>query len=174
MLNSEQILNQKLGGRDKNFAPFDFTESMHLLDSEAKVDHFIGAHFDDAAEDDSSEPAPVLGLNLREYFQKRHLVDQLPVEPLPPIENPLEMTQNHEDWVRGQEDFKINLEQLQGLHSPDARPDGRTNVFPSELVGDVSANNVFNPEAQRELAAYHENMKSAASSFDIKSWETLT
>ena len=101
MLNSEQILNQKLGGRDKNFAPFDFTESMHLLDSEAKVDHFIGAHFDDAAEDDSSEPAPVLGLNLREYFQKRHLVDQLPVEPLPPIENPLEMTQNHEDWVRG-------------------------------------------------------------------------
>lgn len=174
MLNSEQILNQKLGGRDKNFAPFDFTESMHLLDSEAKVDHFIGAHFDDAAEDDSSEPAPVLGLNLREYFQKRHLVDQLPVEPLPPIENPLEMTQNHEDWVRGQEDFKINLEQLQGLHSPDERPDGRTNVFPSELVGDASANNVFNPEAQRELAAYHENMKSAASSFDIKSWETLT
>ena len=42
MLNSEQILNQKLGSsRDKNFAPFDFTESM--LDNEAKVDHFIGA-----------------------------------------------------------------------------------------------------------------------------------
>jgi len=28
------------------------------------------------------------------------------------------MTQNHEDWVRGQEDFKINLEQLQGLTVP--------------------------------------------------------
>lgn len=83
--------------RDKNFAPFDFTESMLLDGGEvAKVDHhFIGAHFDDevaAANDSSGEPAPVLGLNLREYFQKRHLVDQLPVEPLPPIENPLEMT----------------------------------------------------------------------------------
>ena len=44
MLNSEQILNQKIGNREKNFAPFDFTESM--LDSEAKVDHFIGAQFD--------------------------------------------------------------------------------------------------------------------------------
>jgi len=64
-----------------------------MMDNEVKVDHFIGAHFDDAAEDDSNDPgAPVLGLNLREYFQKRHLVDQLPVEPLPPIENPLEMT----------------------------------------------------------------------------------
>ena len=38
---------------------------------------------------------PVLGLNLKDYFLKRHLVDQPPVEPLPPIENPLEMTQNH-------------------------------------------------------------------------------
>ena len=36
----------------------------------------------------------------------------MPVEPLPPIENPLEMTKNHEDWVRGQEDFKIGLEKL--------------------------------------------------------------
>ena len=35
---------------------------------------------------------PVLGLNLKDYFLKRHLVDQPPVEPLPPIENPLEMT----------------------------------------------------------------------------------
>ena len=35
---------------------------------------------------------PVLGLNLKDYFDKRHLVDQPPVEPLPPIENPLEMT----------------------------------------------------------------------------------
>ena len=67
MLNSEQILNQKLGSsRDKNFAPFDFTESM--LDSEAKVDHFIGAHFDEAEGNESGEAAPVLGLNLREYF----------------------------------------------------------------------------------------------------------
>ena len=57
------------------------------------MDHLIEAHFDDPTIDDNlSEPTPVLGLNLREYFQKRHLVDQLPVEPLPPIENPLEMT----------------------------------------------------------------------------------
>ena len=64
-----------------------------MLDGEAnKVEHLIGGHFDDTTVNDSSEPAPVLGLNLREYFQKRHLVDQLPVEPLPPIENPLEMT----------------------------------------------------------------------------------
>ena len=48
MLNSEQILNQKIGNnREKNFAPFDFTESM--LDKEVKLDHFIGAHFDDDA-----------------------------------------------------------------------------------------------------------------------------
>ena len=60
---------------------------------------------------------PVLGLNLKDYFDKRHLVDQPPVEPLPPIENPLEMTQNHEDWVRGQEDFKINHEQIQQLQT---------------------------------------------------------
>ena len=73
MLNSEQILNQKIGS-DKNFAPFDFTESM--MDNGVKVDQFIGAHFDDEADDGLQEPgAPVLGLNLREYFQKRHLVD---------------------------------------------------------------------------------------------------
>ena len=41
------------------------------------------------------------------------------------------------------------------------------------MVGDA-ASNVFNPVAQKELAVYNENMKSAASSFDIKSWETLT
>ena len=58
----------------------------------------------------------MLGLNLQDYFLKRHLVDQQPVEPLPPIENPLETTQNHEDWVRGQEDFKIRHERLQQLH----------------------------------------------------------
>lgn len=47
-----------------------------MLDGEAnKVEHLIGGHFDDTAVNDSSEPAPVLGLNLREYFQKRHLVD---------------------------------------------------------------------------------------------------
>ena len=40
------------------------------------------------------------------------------MEPLPPIENPLEMTQNHANWVRGQEDFKINHEQLQTLAKP--------------------------------------------------------
>jgi hypothetical protein len=37
-----------------------------MLDNQARVDHFIGTKFDE--EDDSSEPAPVLGLNLREYF----------------------------------------------------------------------------------------------------------
>jgi len=36
------------------------------------------------------EPLP--GLNLDEYFSKHHLVDLTPIEPLPPIENPLEMT----------------------------------------------------------------------------------
>ena len=83
------------------------------MDNQTKIDLLIGAQFDEPSnEDDRNEPAPVLGLNLKEYFQKRHLVDHMPVEPLPPIENPLEMTQNHEDWVRGQEDFKINLEQL--------------------------------------------------------------
>lgn len=46
--------------------------------------------------------------------------------------------------MRGQEDFKINLEQLQGLTQPDK--DGKGNVFPSELVGDA-ASNVFNPVA---------------------------
>ena len=68
-------MNQNLSSsREKNFAPFDFTESM--LDGEAnKMEHLIGGHFDDTAVNDSSEPAPVLGLNLREYFQKRHLVD---------------------------------------------------------------------------------------------------
>jgi hypothetical protein len=44
------------------------------------------------------------------------LVDLPPIEPLPPIENPLEMTQNHEDWVRGREDFKIEYEKMQRLH----------------------------------------------------------
>ena len=134
MLNSEQILNHKV--RDSSFAPFEFTES--LMDNQAKVDHFINTQFEE--EDVSTEPAPVLGLNLREYFQKRHLVDQPPVEPLPPIENPLEMTQNHEDWVRGQEDFKIGLEQLQSLQPA-------KNSFPSLLVGDASAS-AFNLETQ--------------------------
>lgn len=60
-----------------------------------------------------NEPLP--GLNLSEYFSKRHLVDLPPIEPLPPIENPLEMTQNHEDWVRGREDFKIEHEKMQTL-----------------------------------------------------------
>jgi hypothetical protein len=52
---------------------------------------------------------------LHEYFSKRHLVDLTPIEPLPPIENPLEMTQNHEDWVRRREDFKIEHEKLEAL-----------------------------------------------------------
>ena len=35
---------------------------------------------------------PVLGLNLKDYFSKMHLADQPPMEPIPPGENPLEMT----------------------------------------------------------------------------------
>lgn len=49
----------------------------------------------------SIECQPVLGLNLKDYFLKRYLVDQQPEEPMPPIENPLETTQNHEEWIRG-------------------------------------------------------------------------
>ena len=51
-------------------------------------------------------------MNLKDYFLKRHLVDQQPEEPLPPIENPLETTQNHDEWIRCQEDFKIRHEML--------------------------------------------------------------
>ena len=44
----------------------------------------------------------------------------------------------------------------------------------SEIIGDA-ASNAFNPIALKELATYNEEMKSAASSsYDIKSWETLT
>lgn len=53
------------------------------------------------------------------------------------------MTQNHEDWVRSQEDFKINLEQLKGL----SKPQPGENAFPSELVGDVPSD-MFNLDAQ--------------------------
>lgn len=83
MLNSEQFLNQKIGNKHKEFAPFAFTES--ILEEggvagvgglESKVDHIIGAQFEEpGSEDKGSEPVPVLGLNLKEYFQRRHLVD---------------------------------------------------------------------------------------------------
>lgn len=134
MRNNEQVLNTK----HQNFAPFEFTDSM--LENQPKFEHLIGTRFDEDV--NSGDLKPVLGLNLLEYFQKSHLVDQLPVEPLPPIENPLEMTQNHEDWVRSQEDFKINLEQLKGL----TKPEPGKGAFPSELVGDVPAD-VFNLDA---------------------------
>ena len=52
----------------------------------------MGAHFNE----EETIAKPVLGLNLKDYFDKRHLVDQPPVEPLPPIENPLEMTQRND------------------------------------------------------------------------------
>lgn len=78
------------------------------------------------------------------------------------------MTQNHEDWVRSQEDFKINLEQLKGL----SKPQPGENAFPSELVGDVPAD-MFNLEAQQDMDAYTESLKSA-SSLDTKSWDALT
>lgn len=42
----------------------------------------------------------MLGLNLNDYFLKRHLVDQQPVEPMPPMENPLETTQNEDVKIR--------------------------------------------------------------------------
>ena len=40
------------------------------MDSQAKVDeHLLATQFDDPSIDDADkEPAPVLGLNLREYF----------------------------------------------------------------------------------------------------------
>ena len=170
MRSSEQGLGQKLADRHKDFAPFEFTESLLEGHQNQKIDHFIGAKFDDDELSGGGDPQPVLGLNLLEYFQKSHLVDQLPVEPLPPIENPLEMTQNHEDWVRSQEDFKIGLEKLKGLHKPEAGTSGA--VFPSELVGDVPAD-VFNLEAQHEMEAYTESLKSA-SSFDGEGWDALT
>ena len=163
MLNSEQLFNQKLGSKHKHFATIDFNQ--HALESQGRVDHLFSAQFDEPALEDDREPLPVLGLNLKEYFQKRHLVDQVPVEPLPPIENPLEMTQNHDDWVRSQEDFRINLERLQKLPKP-----GDKHIFASELVSDV-----FSPhEPQKEIAKLHENLKSLSSSFEVKSWETLT
>ena len=177
------MLANKLSNRDKNFAPFvEFTESLGNQ-NEPKVDHFISTRFDVEDDNDSGEPAPVLGLNLREYFQKRHLVDQIPVEPLPPIENPLEMTQNHEDWVRGQEDFKIGLEQLQSLNLPrNVSGSGARakSAFPSGLVSedvDVPAN-VFNfPVPQKEMAAFKETIRNASTSGfvgDKTSWDALT
>lgn len=79
------------------------------------------------------------------------------------------MTKNHDDWVRGQEDFRINLEQLQKLQKSASNGD-KNNIFSSELVSDV-----FSPhEPQKELAKLHENIRSLSSSFEIKSWETLT
>ena len=66
---------------------------------------------------------------------------------------------------------------MQGLQSPDASkilPPNNNNIFSSELVGDASINAFSNIEAQKEIAALHENLKSVSSSFDIKSWETLT
>ena len=111
---------------------------------------------------------PVLGLNLKDYFLKRHLVDQPPVEPLPPIENPLEMTQNHEDWVRGQEDFKINHEKTQQLQPNNAN--GRPEF---QSIADVNNSaGAFQIEIQKEIAQFHDSVPSV--SFDIKSWETLT
>lgn len=44
------------------------------------------------------------------------------------------------------------------------------NIYSSELVADVFSSH----EAQKELAALHENIKSVSSSFDIKSWAALT
>lgn len=77
---------------------------------------------------------------------------------MPPIENPLETTQNHEDWIRGQEDFKIRHEMLQSLHI------GKSNNF----LGEPSdSSHAFSVEMQRELAKFN-------ASFEQKSWETLT
>lgn len=109
-------MNQNIGSKQRLFGPFSFSDNPIVNSEDCRrlnLDHIISANFDDSSlpfDVDSSEPAPILGLNLKEYFQKRHLVDQVPVEPLPPIENPLEMTQSHEEWLRGQKDFKINLE----------------------------------------------------------------
>lgn len=106
----------------------------------------------------SLEAKPLLGMNLNDYFLKRYLVDQQPEEPMPPIENPLETTQNHEDWIRGQEDFKIRHELLQSLHI------GK----PSNFLGEPSdSSHAFSVEMQRELAKFN-------ASFEQKSWETLT
>jgi len=74
MLNSEHLLNQKIGNKHKQFASFAFSESGAVLAEEAGsariVDHVIGAEFDEPSSfgASSSEPAPVLGLNLKEYF----------------------------------------------------------------------------------------------------------
>jgi hypothetical protein len=67
---------------------------------------------------------------LNEYFSKRHLVDLGPIEPLPPIENPLEMTQNHEDWVRRREDFKIEHEKLEALKEIQSYQDQSMTWYP--------------------------------------------
>ena len=42
--------------------------------------------------EEECEGEPVLGLDLQDYFSKIHLADFPPIEPMPPIENPLEMT----------------------------------------------------------------------------------
>lgn len=107
-------------------------------------------------ESDSIEAKPVLGLNLKDYFLKRHLVDQQPVEPLPPIENILETTQNHEEWVRGQEDFKIRHEIIQG----------GINDFESL---DLNENSAFNVQLQKELEYFKEGVGNMT--FDVKQWE---
>lgn len=43
------------------------------------------------------------------------MVDLQPIEPLPPLENALEMTQNHQEWVRSVEDFKLENKQMEEL-----------------------------------------------------------
>lgn len=52
----------------------------------------------------------VIGMNFEDYFHRRQLNDPQPEEPVPPFDNPLETTQNREDWIRSQEDFKIRHE----------------------------------------------------------------
>ena len=78
------------------------------------------------------------------------------------------MTQNHEDWVRGQEDFKINLEQMQQL-----QPHNANGKAEFQSIADVNNSaSAFQIEIQKEIAQFHESVPSV--SFDIKSWETLT
>ena len=87
------------------------------------------------------------------------------------------MTQNHANWVRGQEDFKINHEQLQTLAKPGKdidRSDGSVkhcnNIFSSELMGDAFGAH----EIKQEMQVLRDNIRSVSNSFETKSWETLT
>lgn len=98
----------------------------------------------------------VIGMNFEDYFHRRQLNDPQPEEPVPPFDNPLETTQNREDWIRSQEDFKIRHELAEIL-----------NRSISMLGEPLKASDEFSAEIQNELAKF-------SAYFELPSWEAIT